>query len=78
MANRSDLIANLTSAGRIQEGVKLRIDVLFGDRPDVLDAIRTARANGASHATIAKILSDDGQRVGFGAVRNWMLSQGIE
>lgn len=73
-----DLIAELKAAGRSTGGTRSKIDVLFGDQPDVLEAIRAARANGASHATIARILSSDDQSVKEGAVRNWLFGQGIE
>lgn len=73
-----DLAKQLASAGRATGGARTKVDALFGGRPDVLDGIKVARANGASHATIARILSSDGATIKEGAVRNWLLSQGIE
>lgn len=60
-------------------GQQMRVPLLFGDRPEVLDAIRAARRDrGASWQAIAELLSKHGQRVSSTAVRNWLVSEGIE
>jgi|694.fasta_scaffold07683_5 hypothetical protein len=50
----------------------LKIDRLFGDQPDVLDAIRRARARGVSASSIARLLSTDEVPVSESSVRTWL------
>lgn len=74
----TELVSELLSAGRGTGGAPHKIETLFGDQPDVLDAIRTARLNGASIGEIARILSERGEVISEGAVRNWLRSQGVK
>lgn len=60
-------------------GQQMRIPMLFGDRPEVLDAIRAARRDRkASWQAISDLLSRHGHRISATAVRNWLVSEGIE
>jgi hypothetical protein len=61
-------------------GKRMKIDVLFGDRPDVLDSIRRARRDRrVTFVEIAKKLSAAAPiEVGATAVASWLHSQGIE
>lgn len=66
------LAAALNATPCIKPGVKSRIVTLFGDRPDVLDAIRAARARGLSCQHIADTLSTADAKVSDGAVNKWL------
>jgi hypothetical protein len=61
-------------------GKRMKIDVLFGDRPDVLDSIRRARRDrGTTFVQIARTLSAASpMKVNEKAVAGWLRSQGIE
>jgi hypothetical protein len=61
-------------------GKRMKVDVLFGDRPDVLDSIRRARRDrGTTFVQIARTLSAAApMRVSEKAVASWLHSQGIE
>lgn len=60
-------------------GKKTRIEMLYGDRPDVLDAIRRARAERRlSFRQISQVLSSEGESISEGSVQKWLRSQGIE
>lgn len=72
----NDLLAIAPADGG---GQQMRIPMLFGDRPDILDAIRSARRDRkASWQSIADLLSRHGHRISATAVRNWLVSEGIE
>lgn len=59
-------------------GTQGKIVALFGDRPDVLDAIvRARRDRKLSYQQIAKVLSADGEPISAGAVQSWLSRQGI-
>lgn len=69
---------DLAERGR-SGGPEGRVVALFGDRPDVLDAIRRARTDRKlSYAQIAKVLSADGEPLSEGAVKSWLTRQGID
>jgi len=70
------LAKKLSEATPARSGHKLRIEELFGDRPDVLEAIIAARKRGLSSRVIADVLSAEGEKVADGAVTNWLRSQG--
>lgn len=60
-------------------GSKSRVMFLYGDRPEVLDAIRRARLERKlSFSQIARVLSSEGNKISDGAVQTWLRSQGIE
>jgi hypothetical protein len=60
-------------------GAGLRIVNLFGDQPEVLDAIRRARRDRKlSFAAIAKFLTVNGDHpVSSAAVQTWLAKEGI-
>ena len=53
-----------------------KVERWFGDRPDVLDAIRRARARGVPYAAIAKKLSTPDRYLSDKAVKSWLDRQG--
>lgn len=55
-----------------------KIVMLFGDQPDVLEAIREARRRRCSYAQIAKTLSSPDAAVSESAVKSWLQAQGID
>lgn len=69
------LVAALAGAKKGKCGRTLRIVELFGDRPDVLQAIRDARDRGASARTIAELLSTPEEPICSGSVTEWLRRQ---
>jgi hypothetical protein len=64
--------------GRRAGGLPLKVDVLYGDRPEVLDAIRSARRDKhLSFEQIAEALSSGGASITDGAVSKWLKREGI-
>lgn len=60
-------------------GKGLKVLVLFGDRPDVLEAIiRARRDRRLSFAQIATVLSDEGKSVSSAAVAKWLAAEGVK
>lgn len=57
-------------------GVKLLVDELWSDRPEVLDSIRAARARGLGHRQIAEALTVE-HPISEGAVRNWCKANSV-
>jgi hypothetical protein len=74
-----DIVTELMNADAApRPGVKLRIDVLYGDQPDVQDAIRIARLEKRlSYRRIADVLSRGDEQISPNAVQNWLRAQGI-
>ena len=55
----------------------LKIDALYGDRPDVLDSIVAAHKRGLGHTTIANLLTEHGGTlVSYSAVKSWLRARG--
>lgn len=55
-----------------------KMEVLYGDRPDVLDAvIRARRDRHLSWNAIAAYLTRNGPRISAGAVQTWCERQGL-
>ena len=78
MGNTDPLLAALAAAPTLRGGHRLRVLVLFGDRPDVLAAIREHHARGVSPQQIAEILTanlPDGQSISDSAVERWLKDQ---
>ena len=50
----------------------LKIDRFYGDQPDVLEAIKSAKRRGVSAASIARLLSTDEVSFSENAVRTWL------
>jgi hypothetical protein len=73
-----DLAAELMNARPLRDGRSLKIIEVFGDQPEVLDAIRTARVErGLSYRVIAQVLSKSGEKISEGAVQNYLRAEGI-
>ena len=77
MADTTTLVERLTAKEVPRRGgQRLRVDVLFGDQPDVLDAIRVARYElGKSTNLIAEYLSEFGEPISAAAVAGWLRAQ---
>lgn len=77
----SDPLAVLLGNATMQNGgTKLKVDVLFGDRPDVLTAIKKARVERKlGFQTIARLISaaEPKNSISDTAVENWLKAQGI-
>jgi hypothetical protein len=74
----SELTARLGSLTHHTPGQGLLLEKLYGDRPEVLEAVVAARrVNGASWQQIALLLSEDqGRQVSITAVRNYCQRNG--
>lgn len=80
MPKRDDLAAGLDqlTAGP-GGGTTPKVIQLYGDRPEVLDAIRRARSERhLSFKQIAVYLSANGPSISEGAVQTWLNKQGID
>ena len=56
-----------------------KIETYFGDRPEVLEAIRVARVErGLSHRQISEVLSQAGKPISKNAVAHSLEKQGIK
>ena len=84
MPKNDPLADALASLGPSGSSSKPKVDVLFGDRPAVADAIRDARKRHVSFAAIAKLLTADLARngiddsIGESAVKTWCNKNGID
>ena len=70
-----DALDNLTPTGKTQQ---LKVLVLFGEQPDVLDAIRRAHARRLSAGQIADALTRQlpaGESISESSVRTWLKSE---
>ena len=80
MASRGkydDIAAELD--GMVGTSQSNKIEVLFGDSPKLLEAIRQARARHMGYQAIADFLTlRTGQKVGNTSVKNWLTMQGIK
>lgn len=55
-----------------------RIEQLFGDRPEVLDAIIVLRRDKKfQYSEIARLLSSEGKIVRPDSVKNWLAGKGV-
>ena len=73
-----DLTSRLGELSHQAPGQALLLERLYADRPEVLEAVMTARqVNGASWGAISRLLSEDqGRTVSISAVRNYCLRNG--
>ena len=84
MPKNDPLADALASLGPSGHSSKPKVEILFGDRPAVLDAIRAARARHVSYVSIAKLLtadlqsSGDGGSIGDNAVKKWCEKNGVD
>jgi hypothetical protein len=73
-----DLAAQLNEEPRSRYGRGLKLEELFGDRPDILEAIIAARVERKlSYQTIADVIARNGQYISPTAVQNWLRTQGV-
>jgi ribosome-binding protein aMBF1 (putative translation factor) len=73
-----DLANELLTASKKKDGRGMKVLEIFGDSPDVLEAIKTARRDRRlSYRSIAEVLNKSGVVVSEGAVQNYLRSQGI-
>lgn len=56
----------------------LKLDVLFGHRPEVLESVKRARGRGLGTDTIAKVLARSGESVSGSAVKTWLAKNGVK
>lgn len=80
MPTKTDPTADgLLGLTRRTGGHRLKVDALFGDRPELLEAIRTARRdNGVAAEHIAEFLTArEGVHISGAAVAKWLTAQGI-
>lgn len=75
---KNSLVTSLDSLIPTMNSSVHKIVVLFGDQPDVLEAIREARKRKCSYAQIAKTLSTPVMPVSESAVKSWLQTQGID
>lgn len=75
-AEPDPLAAALLAAPPRKVGAPLVIDQVWGDRPEVLDAIRTLGANGTPVRQIADVLSRE-RPVHPDTIRTWLRRQGV-
>jgi hypothetical protein len=75
------IVAALDSALPTAGGQRPKLLVLYGDRPEVLEAVVRARTSrGLSYEAIAKVLTKnapEGESVSAGAVKKWLDAQSI-
>jgi hypothetical protein len=73
-----DLANELLTAAKKKDGRHMKVLEIFGDSPEVLEAIKTARRDRRlSYRLISEVLSQNGTMVSEGAVQNYLRSQGI-
>ena len=73
-----DLVNNLLTATPKRDGRTMKIVEVFGDQPEVLDAIVAARTErGLSFQVIADVISKTGHTISDGAVQNFLRSRGV-
>ena len=78
MANTKAVINALNTLNPLTSGNGSKVDHLFGNQPDVLEAIVDARKRRCSFRQIAIALSNDDTKVSAGAVQNWLAARGIK
>jgi hypothetical protein len=76
---KNPLAAGLTALAPSRGGIRMRVIQLWGDEPEVLEAIRIARRdNGLSYAAIAKYLTaKSGHHITANPVQKWLNEEGI-
>lgn len=83
--SEADPLAEAIASASGSGGKALKVDVVFGDRPEVLDAVRAARRRKppVSYRTLGRMLTagsktddnPDGTLISEGAVYNWCALQ---
>lgn len=78
MSKPDPIVAALEAASNRPYGSQSKIDLLYGDRPEILEAIKSARVDkGLSTRVIADTLSQQGVPISRNAVEAWLKKQGI-
>jgi hypothetical protein len=69
----ADIVDALLTAESGKDGREFRVLELFGDQPEILDAVRTLRARGVSYRSISKKITEvTGHYVSANGVQNWL------
>jgi hypothetical protein len=55
-----------------------KVLVMFGDQPEVLEAIKAARARRCSYNQIAKTLTTPNAPISETAIKSWLDAEGID
>jgi hypothetical protein len=75
---KNALVTALESLKPASSANRPKVVVLFGDQPEVLEAIREARRRKCSFVQIAKTLSTPDNPISETAVKSWLAMQGID
>jgi hypothetical protein len=75
---KNALVTALESLKPASSANRPKVVVLFGDQPEVLEAIREARRRKCSFVQIAKTLSTPDNPISETAIKSWLTSQGID
>lgn len=78
MANTKTVINALNTLNPTNGGNGSKVDYLYGDNPEIVQAILDARARRCSFRQIAMALSNETVTVSAGAVQNWLAARGIK
>jgi len=78
MATNKTVINALNTLTPRSGGNVTRVDQLFGDQPDVLDAIIDARKRRCSFRQISMTLSTPTETISPGAIQSWLAARGIK
>lgn len=76
MTKPDPLAAAMLTATPPRIGAKGKIEAVWGDRPEVLEAIRELRRQGRSFGFIADLLGQE-EQVNASTVQKWLREQGI-
>jgi hypothetical protein len=75
---KEPVLQALNNLNPLGGGSGMRVMLLFGDQPDVLDAIVEARKRRCSFVQIAKAISTPEASVSDSAVKKFLMSRGID
>jgi hypothetical protein len=75
---KNALLSALESLRPMTSNNTPKVIVLFGDQPEVLEAIKAARLRKCSYAQIAKTLSTPEAPISETAIKSWLAMQGID
>ena len=75
---KSALVTALESLRPTSNGNVPKVLALFGDQPEVLEAIKAARLRKCSYSQIAKTLSTVDNPISESAIKSWLGMQGID
>jgi len=75
---RNALVTALESLHPTSNGNMPKVIALFGNQPEVLEAIKAARLRKCSYVQIAKTLTTPENPISETAIKSWLTSQGID